>query len=151
MYSLSYEKSVTGIDLGSASGFGLSAGLTAVLYDRTRLSVFADNLTSTNLGENSDVEIPRSVTGLISYSPYRHTEVGFWTRREARHDFEYSVYASTTPFKYISFRASCATNPDRVGLGLGVHYSGINLDYALLTNPILPLSHAVTLSYTRSK
>ena len=145
IYSLSYGQSLSGQDLGSASGLSLDLAAEATVYDRTSFRVLAENLTATNLGAVSDVEIPRSVTAAIGYSPYTMTDMQFYIRRETGSDFTYGLGISASPHEIIIFRLGAATNPDRVTGGLGLRYKFFVFDYALKSHPVLPLSHTISL------
>ncbi len=145
IYSLSYEQSVSGTELGSAMGFTVDFGAEAIVYERTRIRVLAENLTATNMGIEGDVEIPRAVTGAISYSPYTRTNMIFHVRREAGVDFVYGLGVSASPHEIVEFRVGAATNPDRITGGIGLKYEMVRFDYALKSHPVLPLSHTITL------
>ncbi len=144
LYSLSYGTSVDGTELGSAAALGLTIAAEAIVYERTRISLLVENLSGTNMGTESDIELPRSATGLIGYSPYNATEMAFFITREAGQDFEYALAALASPHEIITFRAGVITNPDRVTAGLGLHYKMVRFDYAIESHPVLPLSHFVS-------
>lgn len=147
VYSLSYGKSQSGVDLGSATALGLTFAMEATIYERTRVAILGKNLTGTTMGTIGDIELPRTVAGLIGYSPYTNTELTAFARREAGHDFEYSVGAFARPIEYLSFKAGIITNPNRFTGGLGIHYKWLAVHYAILTHPVLPLSHVVSLNF----
>ncbi len=147
LLSLSYEPSVSGTELGSAMGFTIDLAAEAIIYERTRIRVLAENLTATNMGISGDIEIPRAVTGLIAYSPYNNTTIAFHVRREAGVDFDYNLGVSMQPHEMIEFRLGAATNPDRVTGGIGLNYNVFRFDYALKSHPVLPISHTVTLGF----
>lgn len=145
IHSLSYEPSVSGTELGSAMGFTLDFGAEAIVYERTHIRVLAENLTATNIGIDGDIEIPRAVTGAISYSPYVNTNMLFHVRREAGKEFTYGLGVSASPHEIVEFRLGAATNPDRITGGVGLKYEMVHFDYALKSHPVLPLSHTITL------
>ena len=145
IYSLSYGKSLGGIDLGSDAGFALDLGAEAVIYKRTRVRILAENLTATNLGVEGDIEIPRAVSASIGYSPYSATDMVFHIRRETGVDYSYGLGISASPHKMITFRFGAATNPDRVTGGIGLKYKFVRFDYSLKSHPALPLTHAVSM------
>lgn len=147
VYSLSYGKSQGGIDLGSATAMGLTFGMEATLYERTRVGILAENLTATSMGDEGDIEIPRTVTGLIGYSPYTNTEMTAFARRDAGHDFEYSVAGYARPIDFLSFRAGIISNPSRFTGGIGIHYKGFEVGYGILTHPVLPVSHVFSVNF----
>ncbi len=145
VYSLSYGKSLGGIDLGSAAAFALDLGAEAIIYNRTRIRVLAENLTATNMGTEGDIEIPRAVSASIGYSPYNATDMVFHIRRETGVDYIYGLGISVSPHKMITFRLGAVTNPDRVTAGIGLKYKFVRFDYALKSHPALPISHAVSI------
>jgi hypothetical protein len=145
LYSLSYEPSISGTELGSSMGFTVDLGAEAVVYERTRIRVLAENLGAANMGAEGDIELPRSVTGAISYSPYNNTNMIFHVRREAGVDFIYGMGVSVRPHEIVEFRLGAATNPDRITGGVGLKYEMVRFDYALKSHPLLPMSHTITL------
>ncbi len=151
IYSLSYEPSVTGQDLGNATAIGLTGAMQTRIYERTRIAILAENLTGTSMGKEDDIDLPRSVTGLLGFAPYSRTEMAFYARREAGKDWEYAVMGYAKPIDFLSFRAGIVTNPDRLTAGIGLHYSYFTLDYGLKTHPVLPLSHVISLNFNMGK
>jgi len=145
LHSLSYEPSVEGIELGSAMGFTLDFAAEAVIYERTRVRILAENLTATNMGTSGDIEIPRAVIGAIAYSPYNNTNMVFNVRREASQDFVYGLGLAASTHEIVEFRLGASTNPDRITGGIGLKYSMVRFDYAVKSHPVLPLSHTITL------
>ncbi|MGC9314128.1 MAG: hypothetical protein ACP5G4_00715 [bacterium] len=145
IFSLSYESSINGTELGSAMGFTLDFAAEAVVYERTRIRILAENLTATDMGVEGDIELPRAVTGALSYSPYNNTNMMFHVRREAGQDFGYGLGVSASPHEIVEFRLGAATNPDRITGGMGLKYEMVRFDYALKSHPVLPLSHTLTL------
>jgi len=145
LHSLSYGKSVSGTELGSGMGVTLDLAAEAVIYNRTRVRVLAENLTATNMGVEGDIELPRAVTGAIFYSPYTATDMVFHIRREAGAEFTYGLGISASPHEIVVFRLGAATNPDRVTGGIGLRYKILRFDYAIKSHPVLPLSHTASL------
>ncbi|MCK5833237.1 hypothetical protein KAH81_06150 [bacterium] len=144
-YSLSYGKSIGGMDLGSGAGAAFDMAGEAVIYKRTKVSIFAENLTATNLGVEGDIEIPRAVTASIGYSPYNATDMVFHVRRESIAGYTYGLGISFSPHEIVTFRFGAVTNPDRVTAGVGLKYKFARFDYALKSHPALPLSHAASI------
>jgi hypothetical protein len=46
-----------------------------------------------------------------------------------------------------ALRAGFETDPNRFALGMGFRFSAFALDYAFLTNPLLPDQHSFNFSY----
>ncbi len=144
VYSLSYGNSVRGTELGSATSMSLTLALDAKVFDRTRIAIAAENITAADMGTEAEVELPRTVSAVLAYEPYKYTQVAFAAVRRAGQDFSYSVAAEGSPVEFLTFRSGFATSPNRFSAGLGLKYKFANVEYAIITHPVLPLSHYVS-------
>jgi len=151
-YNLKYyywelPESVDGLQLGSAGTFGVDVGLMASLYHRTYLGVYVYNINAPSFGAETQRELPQRIVVGASYRPITDLittvsmdkTVGYDMMIEA--GFEYSL------IKYLTVRLGASTMPNRISAGLGIHYNGININYAFRNHPVLAETHQFGLVY----
>lgn len=151
LHSLSYERSIEGMELGSSMGASFDFAGEAIVYKRTKFRVLARNVTATNMGIEGDIEVPRGVSASVSYSPYTATDMIFFLDKTAGKDHSFGIGLSANPHEIITFRLGAATVPDRVTAGIGIKYKTIRFDYAIKSHPVLPLSHTISLGFEIAK
>ncbi|MCF7922664.1 MAG: hypothetical protein K9M55_08175 [Candidatus Marinimicrobia bacterium] len=137
-----------GMDLGSASAFAVDLGFQATLSKRHWVGVVAHNINRPMIGSGSAAfNLPRDVQAGFSYAPTQQvitsfmlvSSPGFATELHAGLEF------GLNPF--FTLRAGIQSQPNRFGTGFSFQAKGITLDYALLTHPILPATHQISLAY----
>ncbi|MCF7824556.1 MAG: hypothetical protein K9N35_10345 [Candidatus Marinimicrobia bacterium] len=137
-----------GMDLGSAEAFGFDLGFQATLSKRHWLGVVVHNVNRPQIGSGSASSmLPRDVQAGFSYAPTREVVTSFSLASSPGLATELHAglaYALNTHFE---LRAGIQSQPNRFGTGFSFHAKGIALDYALLTHPILPVTHQFSLAY----
>jgi len=132
-YALSFGTSVSGIDPGDDSIFGLNLGAEAVLYQRTKVGVYAQNVNNPRIGELEKEELIRRVGVGISYQPYP----GVLTMLDISDELGNQVqFRGGTEFQVASFlqlRGGLRTAPNIFTAGFGVLLKGVRVDYAFST------------------
>ena len=147
-YYLDYAASVGGVELGSATTFGIDVGFQASVYNRTTIGIYVLNFNAPSVGVTSQRKLPQRVVAGVAYQPYDGVtttldmsrtigvgEVEFW----AGTDFEL--------FNYLSLRFGGTTNPNRYSLGVGLNIHQLSFDYGLRTHSELGETHQVGLLY----
>lgn len=147
LYTLDYGRSVTGIDPGSATGFGINFGATAVVRDRTRVGFQALNLNNPALGELDKVDLRRSVVVGISYAPYPGVETVLDITQELGRAVQYRGGAEFAVGELLRLRAGMRTEPNTFNAGVGLHHAGLGVDYGFSSGGVLGESHQFGLSY----
>jgi len=157
--SIDYGKSAgtagdgsNGMDLGSASAFGLDLGFQATLSKRHWLGVVVHNLNRPQIGTGSATSmLPRDIQAGFSYAPTRQVITSFslvsspGLATELHAGLEYALNP------YLSLRSGIQSQPNRFGTGFSFRAKGLILDYALLTHPVLPVTHQFSLAYELGK
>jgi hypothetical protein len=149
LFSLKFGPSVTDIDPGSATSFGIDLAARVTLRNRTAIGFMAQNVNNPTIGDSDVEELPRRVCGGISYSPYSgvvttldmDSVLGQKTRFRGGSEFELTRYGHV--------RLGIATDPNIYSAGLGVHYRGIQFNYGFSSGPgPLDESHQVGVTLT---
>ncbi len=136
-----------GLELGSASTFGIDIGAQASLYGRTFIGVYLININAPTIGANTKHDLPQRIVIGAAYKPQNgvttsltfNKTVGFDTQVEG--GFEFQI------MEFFALRLGVGTNPNRFSGGIGINYERIQFDYALRTHPVLSETHLFGLSY----
>lgn len=132
-YALNFGTSVTGIDPGDDSVFGLNLGAEATLQERTKVGVYAQNVNNPRIGNYDKEELIRRVGVGISYQPYP----GVLTMLDISNELGDPVqFRGGTEFEVASFlqlRAGLRTQPNIFTAGFGFLLKGVRVDYAFST------------------
>jgi hypothetical protein len=133
LYSLDFGRSVTGIDPGSATAFGISLGGEAVVRERTRVGLFALNLNNPRIGDLDKEELRRRVSAGVSYGPYPGVETVLEIVSELGESVQYRGGIEFELIEFAWLRAGIRTDPSVFTAGIGLRWSGILLDYGFST------------------
>ncbi|NQU27206.1 MAG: type IX secretion system membrane protein PorP/SprF [Candidatus Marinimicrobia bacterium] len=135
-----------GIDLGQSRTLGVDIGFLASLRDRHWVGVRVMNFNRPDLGQTDNaVDLPRSVQVGVGYSPYDLVWTTFAMTKSAGHVSQYSAGMEYEILKGLKILSGVQSNPNRLGLGLRLELQKFVVDYALMTHPVLPLSHQMSL------
>lgn len=126
-------------ELGSGFAFGLDVSLFARVARYWTVGFYARNLNRPRIGTSA---LPQVLVVGLGFSPRQgiqsalqvSKEPGMRTRIALGQEFE------VIP-GYLVLRAGAQNEPVRLALGLGTGAGRFGVDYALLTHPVLPLSH----------
>ncbi len=129
---------------GSDNSFVFNLGGLHYLDDYLRLGVALHNLSRATYGAEDD-QIPFILSAGISYD--FNSDLTFNGAIEKELDFEPSFRFGVDYdlIEYLSIRAGFMNEPSSYSVGVGIHYSFLNLDYAFFTHPVLDLTHQVGL------
>jgi len=137
-----------GMDLGSASTFGVDLGFQATLSKRHWLGVVAHNINTPKIGSGSAAfNLHRDVQAGFSYAPTQQVVTSFMLVTSPGFDTELHAGLEYNLNTYFTLRAGIQSQPNRFGAGFSFKAKGIALDYALLTHPVLPATHQFSLAY----
>ena len=139
---------VDGMDLGSASTFGLDLGFQATLSRRHWLGVVVHNLNRPQIGSGaSSSMLPRDVQAGFSYAPTQQVITSFALVSGPGFATEFHAGLEYELNPNLILRAGIQSQPNRFGTGFSFKAKGVSLDYALITHPILPVTHQFSLAY----
>ena len=139
-----------GIELGSQSSWGVDIGLLASLAKRVRLGARAFNINSPTLGDaNGAVRLPQRAQVGIAFSPYDLVWTTAALTKSSGHPTHFHGGMSYNILDNVFLKAGVQANPNRFTTGFGVFIKKIRIDYGLITHPVLPLSHQVSIEVNR--
>ncbi len=151
-YSVNYGKSAgisgdgsDGINLGSTSTYGLSLGFQGSLHETHWVGAWVKNINSPGL-DNADVVsyLPRSIALGYSYAPYHLVRTHFSMTKSVGRIGQYHAGLEYELTPYFTVLSGVHSNPNRFGAGLKLHVKSMNIYYAILTHPVLPLAQQFT-------
>ncbi len=137
-------------DLGNALAFGFDMGLLARIYDRWKMGIMVHNLNNPSLeAEGGREELPLWLSAGVSYriGKYSLTSVDF--RKSRDHDLRVSIGEEVKIADYLKVRAGVLNEGDlfRFSSGFGTTLGRFGLDYAIVFNPDLPLTHTLSFRF----
>jgi len=137
-----------GLDLGSGSTFGIDVAMRANLSARHWGAVVVKNINQPRIGQNSaKVDLPREIQAGIGYTPYHRVWTTFSLVSTVGHDTQFHAGLEYGVSEMFTLLAGIQSSPNRVGLGFNAQLLGLNLEYGLLSHPVLPETHQFTLQY----
>lgn len=152
LYSLEYGRSVTGIDPGDATAFGVSIGALAVVRDRTRVGFQALNFNNPTIGSRDHEELRRRVSVGVSYAPYSGVETVLEIASELGEAVQYRGGTEFEVAPFLRLRAGIKSNPSVFTAGVGLQWTGMQLDYGFSTGGgVLPDTHHFGIGYSLSR
>ncbi len=125
---------------GSDNTFTLNVGGLYYLSGITRVGLYAHNLFRATYGSDPD-QIPFVLGFGASYD--FSDEITFNGSVEKEIDFEPSFRFGVEYgiIEYLTLRSGFMSEPSSYSVGIGIHYSFLNLDYAFFSHPDLGLTH----------
>lgn len=125
---------------GNDNTITLNVGGLYYFSEITRIGVYAHNLFKATYG-NEDDQIP-FILGFGASHDF-NSVITFNAAVEKELDFDPSFRfgAEYDLIQYLSVRAGFMSEPSSYSVGIGIHYSFINLDYAFFSHPDLGLTH----------
>ena len=136
-----------GLALGSLNSITIDFGVLASLREKYRFGVLMKNINSGSIGKGITRQVlPRKINAGISYMP----TIGLVTSIVSeyllgRDDLQIKGSIKFTLNPYIIICAGAQSNPNRFGLGATFTSISKSISYGLLTHPVLPITHQVTI------
>jgi hypothetical protein len=148
LYGLGYGSSVTGIDPGDANAVGINLGATAVLRDRTRVGFHALNVNSPNIGDRDKLDLRRSLSVGVAYSPYSGVATTLDIATEPGESVQYRGGAEFQVTDFAWLRAGVHTEPNVFSAGVGLARGPVRFDYGFSTGGgVLAETHQFGIGY----
>ena len=132
MYSVELGKSVTGLDPGSDTAFGIDLGFMMTLHKRTRLGFQVKNLNNPNIGIDEE-ELHRRLIAGVSYEPYAGVITTFEFDNELGEEVQYHGGIEMNIVDSFALRAGVLTNPNKLTAGFGYTLQGFGFHYGFST------------------
>ena len=137
-----------GMDLGSSAAFGVDLGFQATLSKRHWLGVVVHNVNRPQIGSGATTSmLPSDVQAGFSYAPTRQVITSFALVSGPGFAPEFHAGLEYELNPYLTLRSGIQSQPNRFGTGFSFHARGIGLDYALVTHPVLPATHQLSIAY----
>lgn len=149
LYNLKYGTSVTGVDPGGASSVGFNVAARVTLRNRAAFGFLAQNINNPTIGDVDVEELPRRLTGGVSYQPYAGVITNLDLESVLGQKSRFRGGAEFGLNEYVDLRFGIATEPNLYSAGFGFNWRGVHLDYGFSTGPgPLEESHQFGLSIT---
>lgn len=137
-----------GLDLGNATAFGFDLGFQATLSKRHWLGVVVHNINRPQIGSGSATSmLPRDIQAGFSYAPTRQVVTSFSLVSSPGLTSEFHGGLEYELNPYLTLRGGIQSVPNRFGAGFSFQANGLELDYTILTHPILPATHQFSFAY----
>lgn len=137
-----------GVSLGSSGTIGIDVGFRAGMGSRAYAGFFLKNLNRPELGSSGTASaLPRKLSAGIAYNPY-YGLVTAWSieKLEGRDAFQVHGGLEYSATKWLVLRSGISHEPSQFTLGLGIRTLPVHIDYALITHPVLPVTHMFSMN-----
>ena len=125
---------------GKDNAFIINVGGLYYLSESTRIGVYTHNLFRATYGEEKD-QIP-FIMGLgLSHDYNSDITFNLGVEKEIDFDASFRFGVEYDLIKYLTLRVGFMNEPSSYSVGLGIHYSFVNLDYAFFSHTDLGLTH----------
>jgi hypothetical protein len=136
-----------GLDLGTLNTTSIDLGFIASLGGKYRCGAYIKNINSAAVGRGMTRTIlPRRLNAGVTYSPIPMLATSFSMERllgnsdiQIKGGLKYSLNSM------INLMMGVQANPNRFGIGAKFKFSNQTLIYGLLTHPVLPITHQLSL------
>lgn len=137
-----------GIPGEMSTGWGLDIGIIGVLRNKHRVGAFIKNAVQSTMGSGGTEQgLPKRLSAGISYTPFSGLMTSFLFERVLGKDIQIKGSVHFDVNSSLRIITGVQSNPNRLGAGFIVSISRIEIGYALLTHPVLPVVHQTGLTY----
>jgi hypothetical protein len=138
LYNLDYPTvSVTGLDLGSATTFGLDIGFLARLQERTTAGVFYKNVNNPEIGDPVATDLPQRISGGIAYRPYDGVITAAEIEKELGEDIQFHGGVEFEVADPLRLRFGAQSKPNLFDVGAAFEYRNLHVDVTYTHHPVL--------------
>lgn len=137
LYNIDYPTpSVSGLELGSQSTFGLDVGFLVKLRGRTQAGAFIKNVNNPSIGEPVETDLKQRLSGGFAYSPYDGVITTVELEKELGEDTQFhgGVEARISDPLYLRFGAQ--SKPNLFDAGVGLVWQQVRVDLTYTHHPI---------------
>ncbi|MEA3286633.1 MAG: hypothetical protein U9Q77_04585 [Candidatus Marinimicrobia bacterium] len=136
-----------GVDLGSTTEMGIDIGLVASLGKKHRAAVLVKNINEPAIGSAGTITpLPQVLIGGFAYSPVEEVTTTFSLNYISGYPVEFHGGLEYRLNTHYSILTGLQSQPNRLSAGMKINTKGITMEYGVITHPVLPLTHAISLS-----
>ncbi|MEN7549839.1 hypothetical protein AAG747_18080 [Rapidithrix thailandica] len=135
----------------SFGAFLANAGVMTRLYPKLALGAVFHNIFQAKAGENLSQQIPSFIAIGLLYQPYDKVRIHTEIEKELLSKVALKAGLAWEVLPALDLRAGFVTEPFLTSLGLGLRSGAFLIDYGVSLHPMLPLSHALSLSFSPQK
>jgi hypothetical protein len=136
-----------GLDLGKLNTITIDVGFIASLRNKYRCGVYIKNINSGAIGSGmTRTVLPRRLNAGITYLPISTLSTSISMERllgdsdiQIKGGLQYSLNSM------VELMMGAQANPNRFGIGAKFKFINQTLTYGLLTHPVLPMTHQLSL------
>jgi hypothetical protein len=132
---------------GSDAAFYLNAGGLIYITDFLRWGFYVSNLNRASFSRDDD-QIPVTLLSGLSYDIIPDLSLNASVEKDLNFNASFLAGIDYNLIEYFSVRTGFSSQPSKYSAGVGINYSFINLDYALISHPDLGLTHQAGLIFT---
>lgn len=137
-----------GTDLGSASRLGVDVGFVATLGKRHRAAALVKNINNPSIGvDGYSAALPQTLIGGFAYSPVDEVMTTFSLNYVSGHPVEFHGGLEYELGPKFSILTGMQSQPNRLSAGMKMDIKGILIEYGVITHPVLPLTHAISMNF----
>lgn len=125
---------------GNDNAYVLNLGGLYYFEENFRLGLYLHNITRSTYGDEDD-QIPFIMSTGLSYDFDENITFNGAVEKELDFDPSFRFGVEYRLIEYVSIRTGFMSEPSSYSVGVGIHYSFLNLDYAFFTHTDLGLTH----------
>ena len=137
-----------GTNLGSTSRIGFDIGFLATLGKRHRAAALVKNVNNPAIGmDGYSTALPQTLIGGFAYAPIDEVLTTFSLNYISGQPVEFHGGLEYKLGPKYSILTGMQSQPNRLSAGLKLEIRGINIEYGVITHPVLPLTHAISMNF----
>ena len=138
VYNIDYPTpSVSGVDLGSQTTFGVDVGFMAKLHDRTTAGVFVKNLNNPSIGNPVPTDLRQRISGGFAYEPYDGVITTVEMEKEIGYDIQIHGGLEARIAEPLVLRFGVQSKPNLFDVGAGLVWRQLRVDLSWTYHPVL--------------
>ena len=137
-----------GVSLGSTSRIGIDIGLMATLGKKHRVAAVVKNINQPAIG-SAGVQnmLPQTIIGGFAYTPVEEVVTTFSLNYSSGYPVEFHGGLEYKLSPKYSIMTGMQSQPNRLSAGIKLDVKGVILEYGVITHPVLPLTHAISMNF----
>ncbi|MFC1568884.1 hypothetical protein ACFL4L_01495 [bacterium] len=129
---------------GSVTTFWTNTGLIYTFSENIVFGFSVININQARIGQTK-IPLPQTTHIEIGYQPKKYVLCNFALNKDVRYPLEVRIGLEVCPLPFFMLRCGFTDAPQRITFGMGIQFSRLQIDYAIVDHPILNLTHHVSL------